>query len=33
VGKTLLIMIAGTVPLMSFVAERRIAKEIPAKDS
>jgi len=26
--KTLLVMIAGTVPLMSFVAERRIAKEI-----
>jgi integral membrane protein len=33
VVKTLLVMIAGTVPLMSFIAERRIAKEIPAKDS
>lgn len=28
VGKTLVIMIAGTVPLMSFVAERRIASEV-----
>ena len=28
VGKTLLIMLAGTVPLMSFVAERRISKEV-----
>jgi len=31
VGKTLLVMIAGTVPLMSFVAERRIAKEIASR--
>ncbi len=27
-GKTLLIMVAGTVPLMSFVAERKVAQEI-----
>lgn len=27
-GKMLLIMLAGTVPLMSFVAEARLAKEI-----
>lgn len=27
-GKTLIIMLAGTVPLMSFVAERRVAKEV-----
>ena len=33
VGKTLLIMFAGTVPLMSFVAERRIAKEVQATSS
>ena len=30
VGKTLLVMLAGTVPLMSFVTERRIAREISA---
>ena len=27
-GKTILIMLAGTVPLMSFVTERRVAKEV-----
>lgn len=30
VGKTLLVMVAGTVPLMSFVAEHRIAGEVQA---
>ena len=28
VGKTLLVMLAGTVPLMSFFAERKLAKEV-----
>lgn len=28
ISKTLLVMIAGTVPLMSFVAERKIAAEV-----
>ena len=28
IGKTVLVMIAGTVPLMSFVAERKIAAEV-----
>ena len=28
IGKTLLIMLAGTVPLMSFVAERKVAREV-----
>lgn len=28
IGKTLLVMVAGTVPLMSFVAERKIAAEV-----
>jgi integral membrane protein len=27
-GKTILVMLAGTVPLMSFVTERRVAKEV-----
>ncbi len=27
-GKTILIMLAGTVPGMSFVTERRVAKEV-----
>lgn len=27
-GKLVLVMLAGTVPLMSFVAERRIAREV-----
>ena len=30
-GKTLLVMLAGTVPLMSFVAERRVAHELAAQ--
>jgi integral membrane protein len=30
-GKTLLVMLAGTVPLMSFVAERKLAEEVKAK--
>lgn len=29
--KTALVMIAGTVPLMSFVVERKIAKEVAAR--
>lgn len=28
VGKTLLVMAAGTVPMMSFFAERKLAKEV-----
>ena len=28
VSKTLVIMLAGTIPLMSFVAERRVAREV-----
>lgn len=28
VGKTLVVMAAGTIPLMSFIAEKRLAKEI-----
>ena len=28
IGRMLLIMVAGTVPLMSFVTERKLAKEI-----
>lgn len=28
VGKTLLVMLAGTIPLMSFFAERKLAKEV-----
>lgn len=28
IGKTLLVMLAGTVPLMSFFAERKIAAEV-----
>ena len=28
IGKTLIVMLAGTVPLMSFFAERKLAKEI-----
>jgi hypothetical protein len=28
VGKTLLVMAAGTVPMMSFLAERKLAKEV-----
>jgi integral membrane protein len=27
-GKTILIMLAGTIPLMSFITERRVAKEV-----
>ena len=27
-GKTILIMLAGTIPAMSFVTERRVAKEV-----
>lgn len=30
-GKTLLVMLAGTVPLMSFLAERKLAEEVKAK--
>lgn len=30
-GKTILIMLAGTVPAMSFVTERRVAKEVAAR--
>jgi integral membrane protein len=29
-GKTVLIMLAGTVPAMSFITERRVAKEVAA---
>jgi len=28
IGKTILIMLAGTVPLMSFLTERKVAKEV-----
>ncbi len=28
IGKMLVIMLAGTVPLMSFVAERKVSKEV-----
>jgi integral membrane protein len=28
IGKTILVMLAGTVPLMSFVTERKIGKEL-----
>lgn len=28
IGKTLLVMAAGTIPLMSFIAEKKLAKEI-----
>jgi integral membrane protein len=31
IGKTLIVMFAGTVPLMSFFAERKLAKEIKPK--
>ncbi len=31
-GKTILIMLAGTVPAMSFITERRVAKEVAARD-
>jgi integral membrane protein len=27
VGKMIVVMVAGTVPLMSFIAERRLARE------
>jgi integral membrane protein len=27
-GKTILIMLAGTIPLMSFFTERKVAKEV-----
>ncbi len=27
-GKTFLIMLAGTIPFMSFITERRVAKEV-----
>jgi integral membrane protein len=27
-GKTLLVMLAGTVPMMSFIAERKLAEEV-----
>jgi len=27
-GKTILIMLAGTIPFMSFLTERRVAKEV-----
>ena len=27
-GKTVLIMLAGTIPFMSFVTERRVANEV-----
>lgn len=30
VGRTLLVMVAGTVPLLSFVAERRVTREARA---
>jgi integral membrane protein len=30
-GKTILIMLAGTVPAMSFVTERRVANEIASR--
>ena len=29
-GKTVLIMLAGTIPFMSFVTERRVANEVKA---
>ena len=29
-GKTILIMLAGTIPLMSFLTERQVAKEVSA---
>ena len=32
-GKTLLIMVSGTLPLMSFVAERRVGQEILALET
>jgi integral membrane protein len=28
IGKTILVMLAGTIPLMSFVTERKIGKEL-----